>query len=57
MLRLRIVGAVHPLLLYAFMVCIGANVYLIHFTLLGIDPENLVYVEFENQNIIILPKE
>lgn len=46
LLRLRIVRAVHPIPPYAFMVCVGTDVCLIHFTLLGTDPENLVYVEF-----------
>jgi hypothetical protein len=49
-------GVVHPLPLYTFMVCIGTNLYLIHFTLLGIDPENIVYVEFGNQRTVIIPK-
>ena len=39
------------------MLRVGTNFYIIHFNLLGIDPENLVYVEFENQHTIIIPKD
>jgi hypothetical protein len=55
-LSLRIGGAVHPLPLYAFMVCIETNLYLIHFTVLGVAPENLVSVDFEKQNTAKIPK-
>jgi hypothetical protein len=47
-------GAVHPLLLYAFMTCIGTTLYLTYCTLLGINPENIVYIEFETYTTLII---